>query len=534
MKCKAGWMPLNKVCILKPKPKPKPKPCTCSNGLPLKDTAKCNGQVHCKKCSVGFRLDNNTCKKKDPCVCPDGEPLNDPAKCNGQVRCTKCNAGFKLKNKACTNKVCLCPGGLPLKDTAKCRGQTYCTKCLVGFRLDKTKCVKKQPVPCVCPYGFPFQDPLNTKWTSLKCHGQVHCVKCEGGYSLKKNICKKNKPCVCPNGSPLKDKAYCVACPVPPTANMGNLVSTKSENKSCCKCHGQAHCTKCDVGFTKKAGKCKKNKPCVCKDGVALKDIAKCHGQKNCVKCNVGFKKQQKVCVKRKPCRCPHGTPSASKTMCDGQLMCATCQAGYKLMKAFLKLSWKVCVKKKPCTCANGTAKNDLTKCDGQPFCAKCDRGFKIVAQRKQALRTNKSGGKVAFMQKQQLCEKKKPCVCPNGEETKDLDKCDGQTSCAKCNPGFKKKGPPCNPCKRNKPCVLGRERAGLSASERFETGFRPVPCRMHDSPCHRPCPCHVVVRCTVMSDLRSAIMSDLQSVFSDAYGALTEIQDSGQNVVQC
>ena len=41
-------------------------------------------------------------------------------------------------------------------------------------------------------------------------------------------------------------------------------------------------------------------------------------------------------------------------------------------------------------------------------------------------------------------------------------------------------------------PRSLGREQAGLSASDRFQTGVRPVPCRMH-SPCHR-----------VMSDAQS------------------------------
>ena len=85
---------------------------------------------------------------------------------------------------------------------------------------------------------------------------------------------------------------------------------------------------------------------------------------------------------------------------------------------------------------------------------------------------------------------------------------------------------PPTRSCKS---CWLGREQAGLSASDRFQTGFRPVSdqCQtsvisspMH-SPCHSPssppCTVHATMSCQicgVMSDAQKCHVADAQCHF--------------------
>ncbi len=86
----------------------------------------------------------------------------------------------------------------------------------------------------------------------------------------------------------------------------------------------------------------------------------------------------------------------------------------------------------------------------------------------------------------------------------------------------------------------LGRERAGLSASDRFQTSVRPVSdqCQTSVMPDAQSMsqslfsPIHSA-DATMSCRMHRSVMSDAQCRFG-CTGVLTEIHDSGPKVVQC
>ena len=91
---------------------------------------------------------------------------------------------------------------------------------------------------------------------------------------------------------------------------------------------------------------------------------------------------------------------------------------------------------------------------------------------------------------------------------------------------------------------AVRREGTGLSASDRFQTGFRPVSDRCQTSVKYRICTVHVIVpllphaqstppvRSAESCRMHRSVMSDAQCPFGCT--VLTEIQESNLKVVRC
>ena len=76
----------------------------------MKSQTKCNGNEICSKCNKGYKKVGVACYKRLPCLCPGGVPLKDPNKCDGQVHCVKCTGTAKTAS-VCGKGYTLAPHG---------------------------------------------------------------------------------------------------------------------------------------------------------------------------------------------------------------------------------------------------------------------------------------------------------------------------------------------------------------------------------------------------------------------------------------
>ena len=348
-------------------------------------------------------------------------------------------------------------------------GANFCSNakdaCKKGYTLEGAGHCRENI--CMCHRGTPARGGTDPPCPQ---DGQEFCISAHPGYFIPDKTAGKVEMniCICPYGTPAT----------------GSSCKTKGNTDAkCCHHHGTRKCVKCmdDIkpGGTKGWKIAADKKSCVahcsCEHGDPDKGAGCPFPREKCKTCRPANKYKldygSRLCLPI--CTCAHGEPVKGGACTKPDEICRKCtENGWRL-------SGNVC--KPVCTCDNGVGVKFGDERCGVPgtICLKCNRGF------------SPKGG--SFPEKE-ACEMD-VCTCKNGEGATDIE-------CWK----IWKKG-------------LGRERAGLFASDRFQTGSRPVSDLCQTSVFMAQCllphaaqsmsSCHV--RCTY------TVMSDAQCHFTDA-----------------
>ena len=344
--------------------------CTCFNGLPtMIDCPLENGGEHCRRCHVGYHLENNLCVE-NVCYCPGGVAATAQDKTcleHNTVMCTSCDGGapfaerptvyhdprlfrykIELDGKFYTNDDRACCNGLnainePLINYVKdgvaielgvCDVCSYdsarlCTQNSVCCDYDQS---------CKCENGEPATLDLSElfSFTQTSCHHiewdkEEYCGSCDDGYELVQSST---------DASDVGIYQYM-------DANIGSGIVRKFT---------WSRCQPCQDGFHKDAitQTCVENQ-CQCFGGQGTTGI-NCleHNSFKCLPdtCTGTAKWIDFECVTNKRfCSCYGGETAP---ICTSEAPCTSCDTGFTFEN-------NNCIPNQ-CTCANGTGLSSIVK----------------------------------------------------------------------------------------------------------------------------------------------------------------------------
>ncbi len=286
------------------------KNCTCALCSTIDTNCTlCSTGAICKKCNVGYYLENNSCKQcESGYYCPDGINKKE---CEigyycpqGASSSTPCEAGsYTSSTKQSSCAICesgyYCPGGTdhklcPAGSYTNTTGKSSCTTCESGYYCTGGSSHTK------CSAGtYSTKTGATSSSTCSSCGSGYYCT----GGSNRATCSSKTTNCTSCNAS----NGTCTGCKTGQKLNASNKCVSCAVS-GCTRYSSGCNCSKCSSGYYLSSYSCKAcESGYYCADGTKTSCSSKtsycgtCNSTNGvCTSCRVGYKLSGSTCIN--PC----------------------------------------------------------------------------------------------------------------------------------------------------------------------------------------------------------------------------------------